>query len=305
MKISVIIPTYNASKYINLLIQSIKSQTIYDNIELIIIDSESKDDTSYILKKNNVKHLSIPSSEFDHGGTRTLAAKEAKGDILIFLTQDALPADEFSFFELIKTFEDKDVAASYGRQIPYSGTSIFGKHLREFNYPGLNITRRLKDKAKFGIKTPQLSNSFCAYRKSALEEIGYFKNNLILGEDVVAGVHFLNRNYKLVYNSKAKVFHSHDYTIIEEFKRYFDIGVFHSMEKESLAPYLSTGSEGGKYIRSEFRLIMREKKFVILPLFIIRNIMKLFGYKMGRIYMHIPRIIIKKISMHSFWWKKK
>ena len=77
----------------------------------------------------------IPSAAFDHGGTRTKAVKIASGDVIVFLTQDALPCDNDTLETILKMFDDPSVGAAYGRQIPYEESSLFGKHLRYFNYP--------------------------------------------------------------------------------------------------------------------------------------------------------------------------
>jgi len=173
-EISIIIQTYNVEKYLQTLLEKIKNQSIKE-FELIIIDSSSKDKTVEIAKKY-ITYVTIPQSEFEHGGTRAEAAKISKGEILVFLIQDALPYNEKTIENIIKVFDDKKIGADY--------------------------------------------------RKSTLEEIGWFKNNLILGEDTYAETKLLVAGYKLAYIAKAKVYHFHNYTIWEEFKRYFDIGVF-------------------------------------------------------------------------------
>ena len=91
LRISVIIPTFNAEAYLPALLEKLKSQTV--DFELIIIDSSSSDNTLAIAKLYTSNILTIATHDFDHGGTRTLSAKHATGDILVFLTQDALPYD--------------------------------------------------------------------------------------------------------------------------------------------------------------------------------------------------------------------
>jgi len=302
-KISIIIPTYNAEKYIEKLLKSIKNQKLTNIVEIIVIDSSSKDKTLEIVDQLKAKTLTIRKEEFDHGETRTLAGKLAKGDILVYLTQDITLYDEKSIYNLIKLFfKDKKIGAVYGRQIPYQNTNIFGKHLRFFNYPEKGYIREYKDKKQYGIKTAFLSNSFAAYKKSVLEEIGWFKENLILGEDVYAAAKILKAGYKIAYVPEAKVYHSHSYTIWQDFKRYFDIGVFHRCENWILEEFGKAEGEGLKYIKSEFKFILKEKAWIKIPEFLIRNFMKFIGYKLGY-YHHFFHISLKKkFSMHSSWW---
>jgi rhamnosyltransferase len=301
--ISIIIPTYNAENYLPILLDKLNQQIVKD-FELIIIDSSSKDRTVEIAKEYTNKILVIPQSKFDHGGTRAKVSKIAKGDILLFMTQDALPYDKYSIENIIKIFDNKDIGASYGRQISYKDTNLFGKHLREFNYSDKKEIRSLKDKKRLGIKTVQLSNSFSAYRKDILEEVGFFKDNLILGEDVYTGAKIILAGYSLAYIGDAKVYHSHSYTIVEEFKRYFDIGVFHQCENWILEEFGKAEGEGIKYIKSEFGYLLKNGAWFLIPEFFIRNAMKYIGYKLGYKYKQLPIWFIKKVSMHYRWWDK-
>ena len=304
MKISIIIPTYNAINSMVALLDSIRVQSMKDD-ELIIIDSSSKDATVEIAKKYTDNIVVIPQNEFDHGGTRAKAAQMAQGDILVYLTQDVLLFDEFTLENIVKVFKDEKVGAAYGRQLSYEDTNLFGKHLREFNYKDTSYVRDKSEIRQFGLKTAFLSDSFAAYRKSALESIGLFKNGLILGEDTYAGAKMILAGYKLVYTADAKVYHSHSYTVLEEFKRYFDIGVFHKCENWILKDFGKAEGEGLKYIKSEVNYLLRNGAWYLLPEFFVRNGMKYLGYKLGQKYEKLPMWMIKKMSMHHKWWKKQ
>jgi rhamnosyltransferase len=302
--ITIIIPTYNAEFYLQKLLEKIKIQSIRE-YELIIIDSSSKDNTVKIAKKFTDNVIVISQAEFDHGGTRAKAAKIAKGDIIVYLTQDALPYDEVTIENIIKVFDNDKVGAAYGRQLSYENTNLFGKHLREFNYGKNSYMRDKNDISKYGIKTAFLSDSFAAYRKSALEKVGWFKSDLILGEDTYAGAKMILDGYKLAYVSEAKVYHSHSYTVCQEFKRYFDIGVFHKSESWILESFGKAESEGMRYIKSEIRYLLTYKAWYLFPEWFIRNGMKYLGYKLGQKYEKLPMLMIKKMSMHHTWWNKK
>ena len=301
--ISIIIPTYNAQNYLIKLLDKIKSQSLTD-YELIIIDSSSSDETFKIAKNYTDNVIVIPQNEFDHGGTRAKAAELAQGDILVFLTQDALPYDEDTLKNIIKVFEDENIAAAYGKQLAYADTNLFGKHLRAFNYSDQSYVRKLEDKNIFGIKTAQLSNSFAAYKKDVLMRTGNFKDGLILGEDVYTGAKILDAGYALAYVAEAKVYHSHSYTIVQEFKRYFDIGVFHKCESWILDEYGKAEGEGSKYVKSELKYLIEQHAYHLLPEFFVRNGMKYLGYKLGQNYEKLPKKLVEKFSMHHRWWKK-
>ena len=302
MKVSVIIPTYNADAYLTKLLETLQQQTL--SFELIIIDSSSTDNTLNIAKKYTDHIISIPKNEFDHGGTRTKAAKIARGEVIIFFTQDALPYDNYTLEKITTCFENPSIAAAYGRQLAYTGTNIFGKHLREFNYTSHSYIRTLKEKNIYGLKTAFLSDSFAAYRKTDLKNIDWFKDGLIVGEDAHAGARLLLTGNSLAYVAEAKVYHSHSYSPFQEFKRYFDTGVFHNQEGWLLETFGKAEGEGRKYIKSEFSYLLKHKAYLRIPEFFLRNGLKYFGYKLGQNYTFLPKFISKHISLHQYWWDK-
>ena len=303
--VSLIIPTLNAGRSIEKLFEALEGQTERPE-EIIVIDSASVDNTFKIAQSRGARTISVARDSFDHGGTRTFAGKSARGDILIYMTQDTLPANEYSLENLIKPFsEDNKTGAVYGRQLPIHEASIFGAHLRYFNYPESSYVRSFDDRDVFGIKTAFLSNSFAAYRRDVLEDIGWFKEDLISTEDTYAGAKMLIAGYKIAYAADALVYHSHNYTMTEEFKRYFDIGVFHRTHKWILDTFGKAEGEGIKYIKSEFAFIIKHNKYYLIPEFIVRNILKYVGYKLGQIYGILPFSLIRRFSMHRGWWKKQ
>jgi len=301
---SIIIPTYNASKHLPSLLNSFQSQTIKD-YELIIIDSSSTDNTIEIADSFNARVIKIEKEKFDHGGTRTLAARQAKGEILIYLSQDSSLFNNNSIEKIANPFDmDTNVAAVFGRQLPDKNASVFAEHLRLFNYSENSYISELSDKDKHGLRTIFFSNSFSAFRKSALEEIGFFKESLIFGEDTYAAAKLLLNNKKIAYESSAKVFHSHNYTIGEDFRRYFDMGVFHRNENWLLTEFGKAEGQGMKYVKSEFDFIKKKGKLYLLPEFVLRIFAKYFGYKFGRNFTLFPKTLNKKMSLNRMWWEK-
>lgn len=303
MKISVVIPTYNAESYLPDLLEKLKAQSV--TFELIIIDSSSTDATPALAKTAADTVLTIPKDTFDHGGTRTIAAKQATGDIIVFLTQDAMPCSDTAIETLVRTLDDPKTGAVFGRQLPYEDTSLFGRHLRYFNYPEHSYSRRLSDKEKYGIKTAFFSDSFSAYKKEVLEKVGWFKDGLIVGEDMHIAARILLLGYTIAYNAQAEVYHAHSYTITEEFKRYFDTGVFHTKEDWLLKTFGKAEGEGKRYIKSELHYLRQHHAYMKLPEFFLRNMMKYLGYKLGRHYTYLPSVMIPACSMHTSWWRSE
>lgn len=301
--VSFIIPTLNAEATLGKLLVSLKAQTV--SAEIIVVDSASSDRTVSIAQSYGARIIRVTQADFDHGGTRTEAGMSAGGDIIVYLTQDVMLTNPTAIEELIQPFSDSSVGASYGRQIPQITASFFAAHLRQFNYPEESCIRSFADKQRYGIRTPFISNSFAAYRKKALEEIGWFKHNLILSEDTYAGAKLLLANYRIAYVSKASVVHSHDYSIPEEFQRYFDIGVFHKTETWIIKEFSSTKGEGVRYLKDGFWELLRQGRNLLIFEFLIRVTAKYIGYKLGQHYNLLPSMVIRKFSMHKNWWNKQ
>lgn len=298
--VSVIIPTLNAGKQIGGLLHSLKSQTI--PCEVTVIDSSSEDNTVAIAGSYGARTMVTDKNHFDHGGTRTAAGKSSNSWIVIYLTQDALPADNETIENLIRPFEDNTVGAVYGRQLANPDANPFAAHLRLFNYPDASYVRSLSDRKRCKIKTPFLSNSCTAYRRSALEETGWFREKLILGEDTYAGARLLLAGYKIAYAAGAMVYHSHNYSAREEFSRYFDIGVFHSSEAWILSEFGGAGGEGISYVKSAAGYLINKGRYLLLPELAVRTGLKFAGYNLGRIHKRLPLSLIKKMSMHKDWF---
>ncbi|MEZ0485834.1 glycosyltransferase family 2 protein [Fibrella aquatica] len=299
--ISIVVPTYNASAYLPQLLQRLKDQTI--NHELIIIDSESDHATQQLFIQYHVDVIRINKAEFNHGGTRNLGLNLAKHDTVVFMTQDALPASTTTLQTLVDClYSREDIAMAYGRQLPYPETGTFGSFARSINYPAQSLIKTKELIPQMGIKTCSCSNSFAVYRKSALLAIGGFPTDTILGEDVSVAARFILQNKALAYCAEAAVYHSHDYTIAEEFKRYFDIGVFHREQQDVLSKFSQAESEGAKYIVHEWQHLAKTGQFTLIPVQLVRTFAKYTGYKLGRIEHRLPVGIKRKISMHRSFW---
>lgn len=300
--VSVIIPTYNAIDQIGTLLTKLHEQTL--NHELIIIDSSSTDGTAELVSKSNARFYQITPDAFNHGQTRNMGVELATYDFVVFLTQDAIPADESCLERLLtplKTIETCVMA--YGRQLPYSTASALSQFARMTNYSTMSRLKSLRDIAELGIKTCHCSNSFAIYNKKELIRVGGFPTDIILGEDVTVAARFILEGYKLAYCAEAMVFHSHNYTISEEFKRYFDIGVFHQQQQNILKLFTRAESEGLKYIKDEWSYLSKLGLYRLIPEQLWRTLAKYTGYKLGRWYKHLPRSLTKNLSMHRRFWK--
>ena len=303
LKVAILIPTLNAGNVWGTILESINLQNVKIDRK-IIIDSGSTDETVLLAEENGFEILKIAKVDFDHGYARQLLAEAAHDcDILIYLTQDCILKDSNSFALLIDAFKDKKVGLAYGRQLPHVGAKTLETHARLFNYTNVSRVKTIEDKNELGIKTASCSNSYAAYRKTALQEVGGFPNHTIFAEDVIVGGQLLIKEWKIAYVADSQVYHSHDYTTKEEFKRYFDIGVFHSTNKWLLEEFGTAGGEGLKYLKSELKYVLKNNPLV-LPKMMLSIGAKFLGYKLGMMHNKLSPTQRKNFSMHKRYWDK-
>ncbi len=301
MNIQLIIPIYNPDKKFIKLIKMLKKQLLKE-YSLLIIDSGSKK-----IKKDlfngieSVRIKEIDSKDFDHGRTRQYGiSMNREAEIYIFLTQDAILANEYALKNIVDVFKNTKVGCAYGRQLPQNNATIFAQLAREYNYGNESYIRYISDKDKYGMKTAFISNSFAAYRKEAMDEVGGFPENMILSEDMYVAAKMLMKGWGVAYCSSAIVYHSHNYTIFEEFKRYFDIGAFQSQESWIRRSFGNAEKNGKDFIFYEIKRLWKNPWLIVLML--CRDGAKYFGYRLGLIEKKFPRCIKRKISMNYMYW---
>lgn len=302
MIFNIIIPTYNAGTLWQKWISSYQSQN-QKAAKVVVIDSSSTDNTTKLAQQAGFFVHQIAKSDFNHGGTRNLAMQfiEQNTEIVVFMTQDAILADKNALENLLKPFEDPQVAAVCGRQLPHKDANPLAAHARLFNYPNLTQIKTFADKEKLGIKTAFMSNSFAAYRRSVFEELGGFPNNTILAEDMFLSAKMLLAGYKVAYCAEARVHHSHNYSLKQEFQRYFDTGVFQACEPWIQQQFGNAGAEGKKFVLSEIKYLLKNAP-LWLPKSILATFAKYIGFKLGLNWKKLPRVLCKKFSMHKAYW---
>lgn len=301
LKVACIVPTYNGRADLARLLDSLDQQQA--SFDLFIVDSSSSDGTYELACSRVANVMQIPSSEFNHGGTRQMMVdRNPNYDVYIFLTQDAYLEGNDAISNLIRPFlYDEKVSVVCGRQLPHMNATLLSQHARMFNYPGRSFVKSLIDAPMLGIKTPFVSNSFSAYRGEALREVGGFPTHVILSEDMYVAAKMLLAGWRVAYAGDALCRHSHNYSLKEEFCRYFDQGVFHARERWIRKTFGGAGGEGLRYIKSELRFLGVSRLYE-WPSAIFRNFMKLLAYKLGQAEEFLPVEIKKKVSMHKRYW---
>ena len=202
---------------------------------------------------------------------------------------------------LINEFNDPSIACSYGRQIAKDNTDPIEMFTRNFNYPEKSAIKSKDLIRRMGIKTVFCSNSFGAYRKFVLLDVGNFPENIIFGEDMYVAGKIILAGYKVAYVAEACVYHSHNNTLIQEFKRNFDIGVFHTREKWLLENFSFTNKEGYKFVFSLFKYSSIKRPFWFIKA-VLYVFCRFIAYNLGRREKIIPICLKKKLCMSKYYW---
>ena len=226
MQYTVIIPVLNAGPALLSLIDRLLAQTVPPE-EIVVVDSASEDGIpARAAERGKVRLVSIRREDFDHGGTRDLALRSCSAPFIVMMTQDAMPVNDRCMESLLSPFADSSVAAVCGRQIAFPEAKPAEKAVRDFRYPAESDIWEKKDIPRKGITAFLLSDVCAAYRAEAYRAVGGFKHPIETNEDMLIAADFLDAGYKLAYRGDAAVFHSHDYTLRQEYERNRKIGAF-------------------------------------------------------------------------------
>lgn len=300
--VDVIIPVYKPDYKLKELLISLQNQE-YPVHKIIIINTDKRyfKDSEYT-RINNLTVRHIEKSEFDHGGTRRQAAALSSADFMVFMTQDAIPADEKLILELMKPFSNPLVAVSYARQLPYEKSNAIEKFTRNYNYPDMDMLKTKVDIDRIGIKTFFSSDVCAAYRKNDYLNLGGFIPKAIFNEDMLFAAKVILSGKAVFYASKAKVYHSHDYGNIELLKRNFDLGVSQGEHSEFFSQ-IKSESEGIKLVKETASHLISIFKPYLLPKLIINSGFKYLGYKLGYHYKKLPKTLVLKLTSNKTYWK--
>ena len=229
IKVSIVIPTLNGGEDFNKCLTSIYSQKVDFHFEVIVIDSGSTDETVFVAKEFPVRLYQIDKKEFNHGLTRNKGIGLSKGELVVLITQDAIPANEYWLQSLIKPFsEDAMVAGVYARQIPREDADVLTKKRLNRWLTG-RMERDVKyitDKASYDKLPPIQKYMFCNFddvcscvKRSVWKRIPFEETTF--AEDLVWSKKVIEGGFKIVYEPSAAVIHSHNRSVFYEYNRIY------------------------------------------------------------------------------------
>ena len=302
--VDVIIPTYKPDERVVLLVKKLLKQS-YPLREIHLIDTDTGIFPEELAQlSDNIKVTHIPKEKFDHGGTRHMGMLKSKAEIVVYMTQDALPANEYLIEELVKPFAEKNIAVSYARQLPDQECKVIERYTRSFNYPKQSRVKSIEDLDTLGIKTYFCSDVCAAYRKDVYESLGGFEEKTIFNEDMIMAAKIIQSGFKIAYIAEAKVIHSHNYSCMQQFRRNFDLAVSQA-EHPEIFENVKSESEGIRLVVDTARYLVKIKKPWLIFSLIIKSGFKFLGYRFGKNYRKLPEWLIAKCTMNPGYWEEK
>ena len=296
--VGIIIPTHNAHHHLKQCLSPILASPLKACV--LIIDSSSKDGTVELAQQMGIETKVIPKKEFNHGATRELARKHLNTDIVVMMTQDAYPQSSDFLQYLVAPLLEGKSSVAYARQIPHKGADFFEAFPRQFNYLEKSHIRSIEDLETYGSYTFFCSNSCAAWLNSALDEIdGFFP--VLTNEDTFAVAKLLNQGHHIAYVAEAVVHHSHRYSLLEEFKRYFDTGYTRRLYRDELFYGVRDEKHGSQFVKVMLKELIKKKPF-LLSYAILHISAKYLGYKVGNIGPKLPLKIARLLSGQNFYW---
>lgn len=226
MKVSILIPTRNAGSLFEAVLNSIRNQEYEEAIDLLIVDSGSNDETLKIAKKYDARILEIPAHEFNHGLTRNYGIQKCYGDIVVLMTQDAVPQGKLWVKGIVDTFENERIAGVYVKQIPRENADVLTKRNLQNWLTGRDTfsLSEIKCLKEFAELTPAEKSHLCVFddvcsaiRRKAWEQIPFRRTDF--GEDIDWAKTVLQSGWLIAFQPKAAVVHSHDRSLVYLYKR--------------------------------------------------------------------------------------
>lgn len=213
--ISVVIPTKNAGDGFRDLLSLLKKQQGFSDIEIIVVDSGSTDNSLKVAEEFDAKIIQISADEFSHSYARNLGAKHASGEYILFTVQDALPSAESWLHELFWVLSNNDVAAVSCTEFPRDDADLFYRamtwnHFNNFLELGSQdrIMCKPVEENYFTLrKNGQLSTVACLISRDVFMK---YRFRGAYAEDLDLGVRLIKDGHQLAFLSSTRIIHSHN-----------------------------------------------------------------------------------------------
>jgi len=263
-KVSVLLPVYNGRRHLERLLPRLEAQIVEGGMEVLVTDSSSTDGSAEVLEAHGVPYETIPQPEFRHGRTRNELAARAQGEVLVFLSQDALPEGPDFLASLVGAFEDERVAGVYGRILPPAEEDPLTARtvLRQPEASEEAETRDLDETGPVWDLLPaerarwlHFNNVASAIRAEVFKTLPF--PDVPFGEDFAWAARALSAGHRIRFVPQAVVHHAHSYSARGAFERNRIDAAFHSQIHDyRLRPNLASVLRGYLFeVREDWRFL--------------------------------------------------
>jgi rhamnosyltransferase len=282
--ISIVIPVKNGGDDLRRCLSGIAAQRVEDDVEVVVVDSGSTDGSAELAESSGARVHRIAPEEFNHGGTRNLGVSLARGDRLVFTSQDAHAETGDWLARLVAPLDDPQVAGAYGRQVAHEGAKPPEQFFLDYLYGPHARTQRAASQSELSMATTLFSNVNSAIRRDVFERFS-FVDDIVMSEDQEWSRRVLLAGYAIAYEPRAVVRHSHDYDLRAAFRRFYQSGF---SARRSYAPgggsLMVVARTGLDYVRAEVRWFRERGLLRWLPYAAVYEAAKALGLVVGTVH---------------------
>ena len=319
-KVDVIIPVCHWGKRLFKLLEALAGQTVIPSkVVLLNVETGWKEDSCAELQKQIYKYFSkhklfghklplqleiVPVKEknFDEGATRNEGARRTDSPFLLFMKQDAVPADCKLIEELLWSMES-GAGVSWARHVTGPAAGVVKTYTTLYDYPSKSHVRTAEDINTYGIRAMRISNACALYRRDVFESLGGFANRVISGEGNLFAADLLKNDGRIAYCAEAKVYYAESNNWMYVLRRKFDEGVAHA-DNRRVFQAGSAEKDGWKYGTDVLSYLSNQKYYMEMFDFIGENLFKGAGYFLGKHYKWLRKEWVLYLTNNHAYWSK-
>jgi rhamnosyltransferase len=290
-RVTAIVPTLDGAATLPGLLAALRRAGERRALEIVAIDSGSRDDTVALLRAAGARVLDLGGETFGHARARNRAAAAARGEVLLFVTQDVEPIGEAWLEPLLAALEEPGAAGAFGRQVP-RGASPEEAYLASVNYGPTprRLTRASLATRDFGPGATYFSSAFGAMPRAVWAALPF--PDIVMSEDQAWALGAVRAGYTVHYVPEAAAYHGHAFSMARAFRRNFDSG-------SSLAALELAGgawAAGWRHLIGELRWISSRFGVVRASRALVYEAVRMAGFQLGRRERWLPRNLARRLS---------
>lgn len=213
--VSVIIRARDEAALIGRCLDTIAAQDYPEPIEVLVIDSGSKDGTVGLVRSRpSVQLIQIPPAEFNYGRTLNFGVQRARGKLVVALSAHCVPLDTGWLRALTTPLATPEVVGAFGRQVPWPGCEPVEAYDLTRTFPNGDTIQR--EYPPGGDLEVLFSNANGCFRRA--DALARPFRELPWAEDRVWAAEALKRGASIAYVAAAAVYHSHNRSICEYYR---------------------------------------------------------------------------------------